>query len=185
LVAAVNRTALEDVPRFAIHSGGVARDGRTIGIPAGSGHGKTTLTAALVQKGFDYLSDEALIFEDNGSVLPYPKPLALSRWSAGLLEVPVRGEETLAVASDLGGEVGAGGKLTDLILSEYGHDEATLEALPKSQAVAALIEYSFNHYKDPARAFRIATEAARDLNVWRLEYDDPLQAAELISNTLR
>jgi len=185
LVAIMNRTALEDAARFAIHSGAIAMGLRTVAIPAESGHGKTTLTAALVKAGFDYLSDEALVFDDDGSVVPYPKPFALSEWSARKLGVPIRGEETLATASDLGGKVGEGGRLTDLILSEYGHEYLTLEPLPKSQAVAALIQYSFNHYKDPARAFRIATDVARDLSVWRLEYDDPIEAAEVISNTLR
>ena len=183
-VASLNFAAVDQCEHFAVHGGVAARKGRTIAIPAESGHGKTTLTGALVRAGFDYLSDEALVFEDDGTIIPYPKPFALSRWSADLLGVTVQGEETLATAEDLGGKVGQGGKLTDLILSEYGHDKPTLEPLPKSQAVAALIHYSFNHYKDPARAFRIATEVARDINVWRLEYDDPIEAAELISTTL-
>lgn len=184
LSARLNNAAINECDLFAIHSGVVGAEGRLVALPAESGRGKTTLTGALVRQGWGYLSDEALVFEDDGSVVPYPKPFAFSEWSAELLGVPVQGEETLVTASDLGGKVGRGGRLTDLILSEYGHDKLTLEPLPKSQAVAALIQYSFNHYKDPARAFRIASEVARDINVWRLEYDDPIEAAELISTTL-
>ena len=181
--ARLNNAAINECDLFAIHSGVVGAEGRLAALPAESGRGKTTLTGALVRQGWGYLSDEALVFEDDGSVVPYPKPFAFSGWSAELLGVPAQGEETLVTASDLGGKVGRGGRLTDLILSEYGH-ELSIEPLPRSQAVAALIHSSFNHYKDPARAFRIASEVARDINVWRLEYDDPIEAAELISNTL-
>ncbi|HEX6220010.1 MAG TPA: hypothetical protein VF115_02850 [Acidimicrobiia bacterium] len=183
-IASLNFAAIDQCRLFAVHSGVVANGDRILALPALSGHGKTTLTAALVREGFEYLSDEALVFEDGGTVIPYPKPFALSEWSADLLGVPVQGEETLATASDLDGKVGKGGRLTDLILSEYGHEDVTLEPLPRSRAVAALIEYSFNHYKDPARAFRISTEVARDLNVWRLEYDNPIEAAELLAVSL-
>lgn len=183
-IASLNYAAVDQCEQFAVHGGVARRDDHIVAIPAESGHGKTTLTATLVKTGFDYLSDEALVFADDGRVSPYPKPFALSEWSADKLGVPVRGEETLATAAELGGDVGEGGRLTDLILSEYGHQQMRLDPLPKSHAVAALIQYSFNHYKDPARAFRIATEVARDLKVWRLEYGDPLDAADLISETL-
>lgn len=184
VVAGLNNAAIEQCPHFAVHSGVAAWTGGIVAIPAESGNGKTTLTASLVKFGFGYLSDEALIFDDDGSVLPYPKPFALSPWSADLLDVPHTDTEVLVTASDLGGFVADGGRLTDLVVSEYGHPEVSLEPLPKSQAIAALIRYSFNHYKDPERAFRIATGVARDLRVWRLEYDNPLEAADLLATKL-
>jgi hypothetical protein len=184
MIAGMNSSVIETLSLFAIHAGVAGASDRIAAIPAASGHGKTTLTAALVSSGFEYLSDEALVFSDTGTVLPYPKPFALSKWSAKKLGITPQGEETLSTASDLGSTVGSGGELTDLVLSEFGHSDVKLDPLPRSQAVAALIQYSFNHYKDPARAFRIATEVARDLNVWRLEYDDPIEAAGLISDTL-
>ncbi|HSM44432.1 MAG TPA: hypothetical protein VK969_05390, partial [Acidimicrobiia bacterium] len=157
-----------------------------LAIPAASGNGKTTLTAALLRNGFTFLSDEALVFDDDKAVVPYPKPLALSEWSTnalGLARTPHA--ENLVMPVDLGSSLGSAGTLTDLVISEYGHEEQSLQSLPRSQAVAALIQYSFNHYKDPERAFRLASDVARDLRVWRLEYDDPLEAAELLSETLR
>lgn len=185
VVAGLNNAAIAQSPYYSVHSGVAGLEDRIVALPAASGRGKTTLTAALTRQGFDFLSDEALVFTDDGTVLPYPKPFAFSPWSAAVVGVEVGEGETLATAGDLGVEVAKGGRLTDLIVSEYGQEELTLVSLPKSQAVAALIEYSFNHYKDPERAFRIATDVARDLNVWRLEYDDPIEAAELIARTLR
>lgn len=184
VVAGLNNAAIGQCPHFAVHSGVAAGPGGIVAIPAESGNGKTTLTASLVKRGFGYLSDEALVFDDDARVLPYPKPFALSPWSAGLLDVPHTDAEVLVTASDLGGFVADGGQLTDLVVSEYGHPGVSLEPLPKSQAIAALIRYSFNHYKDPERAFRIATGVARDLRVWRLEYDNPLETADLLAAKL-
>lgn len=167
-----------------MHSGVASRDRRIVALPAESGHGKTTLTASLVRSGFDFISDEALVFEDDGTVLPYPKPFALTPWSANQVDVPVGDEEVLVTAADLGGRTGHPGPLTDLVLSEYGHTPAVIEQLPRSEAVAALIRYSFNHFKDPARAFKIATEVAREVTVWRLDYNDPIEAATMLSDAV-
>jgi hypothetical protein len=188
IVSNLNFAAVEECRRFAVHAGAVGWSEGTLAVPAVSGGGKTTLTAALLQAGFTFLSDEALVFDEDGGVVPYPKPLALSAWSADKLGLDHDSDtETLILPADLGStfDAGTGKRLTDLIVSEYGYDEVRLQPLPKSQAVAALIHYSFNHFKDPARAFRIASDVARDLRVWRLEYSDPLEAAELLSETLR
>lgn len=185
VVAGMNNAAISQSPYFAVHSGVAAWDEGMVAIPAASGGGKTTLTAALVREGFDYLSDEALAFDYDGEVLPYPKPFAFTPWSARVFGFESDENEILMTPEELAGTTGKPGRLTDLVLSEYGHDVLGLQPLPKSRAVAALIQYSFNHYKDPERAFRIATEVARDLDVWRLEYDDPLEAARLLAETLR
>jgi hypothetical protein len=186
LVANLNFAAVEQCERLAVHAGVVGWPEGRLAIPASSGRGKTTLTAALLRSGFTFLSDEALVFDDDKAVVPYPKPLALSEWSTnelGLTRTPHA--ENLVMPVDLGSSLGSGGTLTDLVISEYGHGEQNLQSMPRSQAVATLIQYSFNHYKNPERAFRVAADVARDLRVWRLEYNDPLEAAELLSETLR
>jgi hypothetical protein len=58
-----------------IHAGTVAWKGRTIIMPATSFQGKSTLTAALVQEGAEYFSDEYAILDSEGMVHPYPRPL--------------------------------------------------------------------------------------------------------------
>jgi len=185
LVAGLNNTVIASCPMFAVHSGVVGWPKGIVALPASSGGGKSTLTAALLRSGFDYLSDEALVVDDSGDVVPYPKPMALSRWSADTLGLESGSAESLLTPTDLGASrYEDTGRLTDLVLAEYGHDELALRPSPRSDAVAALIGHSFNHYKDPVRAFRLATDLARETRVWRLEYDDPLEAAALISATL-
>lgn len=185
LVAGVNNAVISTCETFAVHAGVVGWDGGILALPAESGGGKSTLTAALVRVGLDYLSDEALVIDDSGAVVGYPKPFALSEWSARSLGLEPDEEETLVTPDQLGGSFFTGSApLTDLVLAEYGHEKTLLQSLPRSRAVAALIKLSFNHYRDPERAFRLSTSVARDLRVWKLEYDEPLEAAGLLSSTL-
>ena len=60
-----------------VHAGVVAQDGRAIVLPGQSFSGKTTLTAALVRAGATYYSDEFAVFDPEGRVHPYAKPLSI------------------------------------------------------------------------------------------------------------
>lgn len=185
LVATINRSAVEGSQELAIHAGVVAMGGATIAFPAASGNGKSTLTAACLLAGFSYLSDEALVLDANGAVIPYPKPLALSQWSCEALGIDAEGEETLVTAADLGAGVSRGGTgVTDIVVAEFGDALEELAPLPKSAAVSALLGLAFNHYKDPAGAFRMATEIAAKSHVWKLTYRDPLRAGQILRDHL-
>lgn len=185
LVAGLNQAAIGDCEHFAAHAGVVGSSSGVIALPAVSGGGKSTLTASLVKAGLGYLSDEALVLNDDAAVIPYPKPFALSSWSSEVLAIESQSDEWLVMPDDLGGHLHEGpDHLTDIVLSSFGHPEMDLTPLSKSSAVAALIQYSFNHYKAPERAFRLATDIAREVRVWQLEYDDPLKAAQLLAEEL-
>lgn len=61
-----------------LHAGAVAKDGRALVLVGESGRGKSTLTASLVRRGWDYLSDEVAIIDvATRAVLPYAKALDL------------------------------------------------------------------------------------------------------------
>lgn len=185
LIALINQVAIGEVKQFATHASVVARKERLIAFPAESGGGKTTLAAAAILSGFSYVSDEALIFDDSGLVVPYPKPLALSEWSCESLGLTPAPGESLFTPADLGGSTFTGrAELTDLVISQYGDREPSLEPRPASEAVSQLIGNSFNHYKHPERAFRLSTSVARKVRVWRLDYRDPVEAQRLLAETL-
>ena len=65
------------VERVFVHAGAVVWKGRAIIIPGNSFTGKTTLTAALVRKGAEYLSDEYAVFDEAGDVHPFLKTLSV------------------------------------------------------------------------------------------------------------
>lgn len=181
LVGTINRTAVERSKNFAVHAGVVGLDDSVVAFPATSGGGKTTLTASCLLAGFAYLSDEALMLGDGGEVIPYPKPLALSVWSSRALGIEVEGAETLVTAADLGAVIAPGGTpVSDIVVASFGAAREQLTELPRSQGVIALLAHSFNHYMDPARAFRLVTETASGARVWKLDYNDPLKAALML-----
>ena len=65
--------------RVFVHAGVVGWRGRAIVIPGRSFSGKTTLTAALVRAGASYYSDEYAIFDRQGRVHPYARPLHIRK----------------------------------------------------------------------------------------------------------
>lgn len=196
MLAAINRAAIESCKQFAVHAGVVARDGSAIAVPVDSMGGKSTLTAALVLRGFEYVSDEALCLEADGSVVPYTKPLGLSPWSMdalGLTDLVVPFPKGAAEASGevlvphplLGGRAAAGRvTLAHLVLPEFGHDHATLTQVAASEGMATLLAMSFNHYRHGADAFHLAAAVANDASTWPLQFGNPLEAADLIAERL-
>ena len=90
----VNYQAIQRSSRshLLLHAGVVARNGQAVILPASMESGKATLVTALVERGWDYLSDEAaLVTDDPLRVHAYPKPLSIDRGSHGLFpEVSAR-----------------------------------------------------------------------------------------------
>ena len=60
-----------------MHAGVVGWKGKAIIVPANSFQGKTTLVAELVRKGATYYSDEFAIFDKDGLVHPFTRPLSM------------------------------------------------------------------------------------------------------------
>src|SRR5437667_9462396 len=63
--------------RIFVHAGVVGWRGRAIVIPGMSFSGKSTLVAALVRAGATYYSDEYAVFDAQGRVHPYARPLGI------------------------------------------------------------------------------------------------------------
>ncbi len=66
-----------NVKHHVIHAGAVWKGEQCIVLPGLSGKGKSTLTAWLVSKGYQYLTDELLFLDDAGHVIPLTRPLNL------------------------------------------------------------------------------------------------------------
>ena len=193
MMATLNRQVIKEYGGFALHAGVVSIGGRAIAFPADSGGGKSTLTAACLQAGFDYVSDESLCIDvDSGSVEAYPKPLELSPWSRqqlgiddGTLAFPADRNEGMVTPVSLGSSIATDPiELSHVVLATFGADRTALVEAPGHVAMATLIEYSFNHYKHGERAFTLAAQLANQVHVWRLDYDDPVAAAQLVKEKL-
>ena len=82
-----NRLAIDNTPdRLVLHAGAVETAGHVVVIIGESGHGKSTLVAALVRSGMAYVTDEAVALDPvSGRVDVYPKWIDLDEPSRALL----------------------------------------------------------------------------------------------------
>lgn len=196
--ADINRLSVDGYQGFAAHAGVAALGDRVLAMPAVSGAGKTNMTAACVASGWDYVSDEALCIEyGDAAVTAYPKPLALSSWSAAAVGLARTiehaealdfndGDEVLVTAADLGGGIAQSPlRLTDIVrLEREPGSSASFRPLHRADAVPLLLGLSFNHYRSPAKAFALVTGLARECQVWSLTYSHPLTAMAMMAEAI-
>lgn len=188
LATAVNRAVLDRFAGLAVHAAVVASGPSVVAVPAPSGAGKTTLTAAALLAGFAYVSDEALCLDPHsGLVVAYPRALALSAWSRQALGldrvagVPLGGGEVAIPPARLGARVAVSAlALTDIVLIERRPGPSSLVPADRAEAMTWLVERSFNHYKRPAESFEQIAALARRAGAWRLACGDPLEAAAVL-----
>jgi hypothetical protein len=185
LVGHLTATALSRADCLTVHAGVVACNGRAVAFPAGPGAGKSTLVAACLAAGLDYVSDEALCVSwQDGTLRCYPRPLALTGWTCRLLGVPGGPGQRYVTPAELSAAV-AGEPLTlahVVLLDRQDGVSARLRPASGDQVAAALLERSFTHWKQPERARELAHRLAADAAPWQLTFGDPKAAAALIAD---
>jgi hypothetical protein len=119
-----------------VHAGVVAWEGGAILLPAGSGSGKTSLVAALIQRGARYYSDELALIDAVGRVLPYPRPL--------LVRDPDR-QQRPVLAESFNARVGSEPlPIKSIVAVRYVPDERLkLRAITSGDAVLLLLRHAF------------------------------------------
>lgn len=186
---AVNLSAVDATPLLALHCAVLSRGDRTLVIPGRSGLGKSTLTAGLMQRGWAYVSDEALAFDRNTDLLvPYPRPLALSEWSFHTLGIRggVRGMdgERLLRAADLGTAVARRpADVTDVLLLDPDRaaaPELRTDGPHRADVLAELFRRSFTHHQDVGYALRRLSAVVRGATMHRLTPGPPQATVELV-----
>ena len=84
----INHRKLDSEPNLVhLHAASVARGGRAVVLAGRSGDGKSTLTAKLMQAGWEYVTDEQVTLDElDRNVIPYPRPLTLRQGVWDLFE---------------------------------------------------------------------------------------------------
>ncbi len=192
--AAINVTFATQTPLLAVHAAVLSKNGTTLLVPGHSGAGKTTLTVALLQRGWAYATDEAFATDwDADTAYPYPRPLGVSDWTAKALGVAggVTGPgERFLRAADLGASV-----ITEpvvvrhvVLLDRSGEDSPpdvpSLRSVHRVDALQVLMRESFTHYRHPEQALIRLADVVRAARPWQLRYDDPAAAADLLDRDL-
>jgi hypothetical protein len=137
------------LPRLFAHAGVVGWQECAIIIPGRSGSGKTTLVAELVRAGATYYSDEFAVFDHNGYVYPYPKPLSLREVQGG--------HRIKLSAEELGGRIGTNPLPVAIVLATQYDEHARWQPqiLSPGQAVLRLFENTIDARRRPQCAISI------------------------------
>lgn len=180
-----------------LHAGAASFRGAAVLLPAASGSGKTTLVAGLVAAGYDYLSDElALIDAGSAWVRPFPRPLWMTPASVELfddlrLKLPsaldfAHRHKCQVHPDDLRPRaLGRACPVRRVVFPHYlPGAPTTLEALPRSEAVVAMISNAFNMASLGRNGLLALASLARGAASYRLRSGDLLQAVAAVRSVV-
>ena len=196
-VGLLNRHALEaDPTRFHLHAALVGDAGRAVLIPGVRGAGKTTLTSALIDRGWAYGTDEMVAVERGGAATSLRKPLnckpgslerfehvrrlrhpALAHWPTDRAQLGVAYRRLPA------GPV----SITDIVVPLRSNRYASphLAPLPAADAVRILVENSFDFERHGAdRSLETVARLVRRSRTWMLLHNDATSAAAVLAEDL-
>ncbi len=180
------------------HAAALDYKGNGLIMPGTMGAGKTTLTAWLLTKGFNYLSDE-LVFIANGenTVEAFPRPLNLKRPSREVLQEYLDFSEKNAQIlvsrhTDLVSPLllNPGSKTSQpplrlIVFPRYtANSEFVLQQLSKAQAGKALMQCLVNAQNLPDLGFSEITRLARQIPAYKLQYSNFAQLDNAIEQLL-
>jgi hypothetical protein len=194
LVADVNFRAVASRPdKLMLHAGALSLGDCGLLLPAASGAGKSTMTAALVSHGFRYLSDEAAAIDTISlEIEPYPKPLTLSASSITALGLPigedaVEGVKHVVACSDLrAGSVGVKVPARFLVFPSYQADAtSTLVPMSRAEAMVEVAGFSFNFIDHGGAWMPLLQRLVTDCWCGRLTIGDLEEATELVTGLVR
>jgi hypothetical protein len=174
-----------------VHAGAVVSPhGEGVLLPGRSRSGKTSLVAALVRRGFGYLSDEAGAIDPvSRRLFPYPKALAIEPGvfdhfqELRAREDPpppasgtwhVRPEELRPAAVAQPCELGL------VIFPQYGKGETRVTAIRPAEAVYEAARDAMNLSLYGGRALRLLGEVVPRGRAYRLDFGDLTEAVEVV-----
>ncbi len=183
-----------------LHAGVLARDGKAVVMAATPGAGKSTLTAAMMLRGFRLLSDEFGVLDPaNGKLHAMLKPVALKNRSIDIIRAfsadavigPVfrgtRKGDVAHLAPDAASAEAAGqGVRPALVIFPRFAEGGRLEVKPQppEQAFSRLAFNSFNYALLGPVSFDAVTEVAAACPAYELRYGKLEQAIDCIGELL-
>lgn len=145
--------------RVFVHAGVVAWKGRAIVIPGRSYTGKSTLVAELVRAGATYYSDEYAVFDSQGRVHPFAKPLELRN--------PGEYSQSRVPIADIGGKHGTKPLPVGLVIMTRfdDGDRWRPRRLTPGKGVLELLSNTVSARRDPKSALHTLEKVAAHATV--------------------
>lgn len=183
-----------------LHAGVVAREGKAVLLPAIPGSGKSTLTAALMCRGFTLLSDEFGVVDlDSGDLRALVRPVALKNESIAVIGQRFP-QATLGPAFDKtrkgrvahlapsAQSIAARKRVSRprlIVFPQFIRDAALhLEPVDAATAFGKLCVNSFNYELLGPRGFDAVARLIRECRFHRIRFGDMDQAVDAISDLL-
>ncbi|MDH3754864.1 MAG: PqqD family protein [Acidimicrobiia bacterium] len=176
----VNRLTVARSGRYLLlHASALAMEGDAVVLPAVMNSGKSTLAAALVGAGYDYLTDEATAIDlDAGRVVPFPKAITLDPGSQLLFphldphpHLAPRGKWQVPPNEIRDGSADSTGVLRHIVFPVHDEGAAnTLEPIDSIDAVTDLVANAFN-FADHAHELDRIVAVVEQCTTHRLRHD--------------
>ena len=180
-----------------IHAAVVERGGRAAILPAPPGSGKSTLCAALVNRGWRLLSDELALFRpQDGLLVPVPRPVSLKNHSIdvirgyaadAVLSTPVSNTTKGTVAhlkapTDSVARAHETARPAWIVFPKYEAGAATaLTPIPRARAFFRVADNAFNYSHMGARGFATLAAAIEGCASYDFRYSDLDEAMALFA----
>ena len=171
-----------------LHAAVVERDGRAVLLPGVPGAGKSTLCAALVERGWRLLSDEfTMVRLDDGRIQPHPRPISLknnsieliaNRYAGARLSRPYEGtiKGTVAFLRAPNDAVARAQETAAPVLTIFPSYRAgvrlDLAPLVKAEAFLRLVDNSANYFTLMKAGFDTLAGLIETCGVYSFTYSD-------------
>ncbi len=147
--------------KFYLHAGAVVWNGLGILMPGESFAGKTTLVKEFIKAGADYYTDDCIVLDNEGFLLPFPRPLAI-RTDEGRIH---------READHFGAKTGDRKKKLDLILFTNFEENAVWQPKKLSQGNGVLGLMDNFYYRgsvgnEPAEIIKALTGITKEIQMF-------------------
>jgi hypothetical protein len=183
-----------------LHAGVLEKAGQTLLLPANPGSGKSTLCAALMHRGWRFLSDEfALVRWKDTAILPFPRPISLKNESIGAIrafapeavmgpEFPKTPKGTVSHLRPFRESIEHSdepGQARWIVFPKFQTNSSLrLEPIKKAQAFLQLTTHSFNYGLCGLRGFESVSRLIDSCDCYTFEYGGDLEQAVAQLNAL-
>lgn len=184
-----------------IHAAVVEKNGNALILPGTPGSGKSTLCAALIQKGWRLLSDELTLIDCmSGNIVPIPRPVSLKNESIHLIKEAFPHTVFSPVVHDtLKGSVSLLKPPSDSVLRtdevafpalvvfpKYQNQaDLQIRELPRAEAFMKLADLSFNYSVLGAEGFTVLADMVERCHTFDFVYGgDFEEASDCLVNLL-
>ncbi len=159
--------------RLFVHAGAVGWNGGGIVIPSRTHRGKTSLVEAMIRRGATYFTDDWAVFDTEGRLHPYAKPLMVRHPETGTTNKSVE---------EVGGTIAGGPAPVRLVVLTKYREGAAWKPRENSQAQAmmALFERAILARDRPEFALNVLQRVVENASVLKVTRGEADEAAEAI-----